>query len=80
MMGDEGLPTIAMIPVDQINVLNPRARNQRIFREIISNISSLGLKRPITVSRRGDAANGLPFDLVCGQGRLEAYFALGHGC
>jgi ParB family chromosome partitioning protein len=77
MMGDEDLPTIAMIPVDQINVLNPRARNQRVFREIVSNISNLGLKRPITVSRRRDAANGLPFDLVCGQGRLEAYFALG---
>jgi len=77
MMAEDDLPTIAMIPVDQINVLNPRSRNQRVFREIVSSISNLGLKRPITVSRRRDAANGLPFDLVCGQGRLEAYLSLG---
>ena len=33
----------------------------------------MGLKKPITVSRR----NGHGFDLVCGQGRLEAFIALG---
>ena len=71
------LPTISMISVDQIHVLNPRVRNQRIFKEIVTSISNLGLKRPITVSRASNGANGLPYNLVCGQGRLEAYLALG---
>src|SRR3546814_10136937 len=37
-------------------------------------IAQLGLKRPVTVIRRD---NGERYDLVCGQGRLEAYQALG---
>ncbi|MFZ4779834.1 MAG: ParB/RepB/Spo0J family partition protein, partial [Terrimicrobiaceae bacterium] len=42
------------------------------------SISNLGLKKPITVSHRSKAeGNGDGFDLVCGQGRLEAYTALG---
>ena len=43
-----------------------------------SNIAELGLKRPITVTRR-DVAEGIRYELVCGQGRLEAYQALGQG-
>jgi ParB family transcriptional regulator, chromosome partitioning protein len=66
---------IQMIPVAEIRVLNPRVRNKAKFLEIVSNISKLGLKKPITVSRRGGGDGG--FDLVCGQGRLEAYVALG---
>jgi ParB family chromosome partitioning protein len=67
---------VDMIPIDQITVVNPRVRNKRIFKEIVDNIAQLGLKRPITVTRRAEA--GGPFyDLVCGQGRLEAYRALG---
>ncbi len=64
-----------MIPVAEIRVLNPRARNQVKFREIVANISKVGLKKPITVSRRSKKEGG--YDLVCGQGRLEAYIALG---
>ena len=67
---------VELIPIDRITVINPRVRNKRIFKEIISNIAELGLKKPITVTRRGDAAD-VRFDLVCGQGRLEAYQALG---
>jgi ParB family chromosome partitioning protein len=70
-------PIVQMIPVHQINVLNPRSRNRVIFQGIVSNISNLGLKKPITVSRRVDATDGKPYDLVCGQGRLEAFVALG---
>lgn len=66
-----------MIPIDQINVLNPRSRNKMVFQGIVSNISNLGLKKPITVSRRLEPTDGKPFDLVCGQGRLEAFIALG---
>lgn len=67
---------VEWIPVERIHVLNPRLRNKRVFREIVENIAKIGLKRPITVTRRIEA--GGPFyDLVCGQGRLEAYQALG---
>jgi ParB family transcriptional regulator, chromosome partitioning protein len=42
------------------------------------SIEAVGLKKPITVSRRQlpDGAGNL-FDLVCGQGRLEAMRELG---
>ncbi|MBA1140686.1 ParB N-terminal domain-containing protein [Mesorhizobium sp. CCANP35] len=67
---------VEMIPVDRIAVVNPRIRNKRSFRDIVDNISEIGLKRPITVARRAEAG-GPYYDLVCGQGRLEAYKALG---
>jgi ParB family transcriptional regulator, chromosome partitioning protein len=67
---------VVRIRIDQISVVNPRVRNKKIFKEIISNIAELGLKRPITVSRR-ETAEGAQYELVCGQGRLEAYQALG---
>lgn len=67
---------VEMITIDRITVVNPRIRNEKAFKEIVDNIAQLGLKRPITVTRRTEA--GGPFyDLVCGQGRLEAYKALG---
>ena len=70
-------PMVQMIPIDQINVLNPRSRNKIVFQSIVSNISNLGLKRPITVARRTEPVDGKFYDLVCGQGRLEAFVALG---
>jgi ParB family chromosome partitioning protein len=65
-----------MIPISRITVLNPRARNKRQHREIVNNIEAIGLKRPITVSRR-ESAGGPKYDLVCGEGRLEAFQMLG---
>src|ERR1700730_9013214 len=65
---------IQMVPVDAITVLNPRARNRRVFHELITSIAHLGLKNPITGSRPGPEPE---YDLVCGQGRLEAFVALG---
>lgn len=67
---------IEMIPISRINVLNPRARNKRQHREIVDNIDAIGLKRPITVSRRADT-NPPRYDLVCGEGRVEAFRMLG---
>lgn len=69
-------PRIEMIPVDHITVVNPRERNRKNFREIVANIAAVGLKRPITVSKR-DSPEGPLYDLVCGQGRLEAFRVLG---
>lgn len=70
----EGTEEIRKIPVSAITVLNPRARNKRVFNELVTSIANLGLKKPITVSPRN--GNGA-YDLVCGQGRLEAFIALG---
>ena len=70
-------PIVEMVPIHQINILNPRSRNKIVFQSIMSNISNIGLKKPITVARRAESAEGKPYDLVCGQGRLEAYIALG---
>jgi len=75
-MNDTAL-MVQMIPVDQINVLNPRSRNKIVFQSIVSNISNIGLKKPITVTPRTDTSDGKSYDLVCGQGRLEAFLALG---
>lgn len=68
---------IELIPVSKIHVLNPRARNQRQHQTIVENIEKIGLKRPITVTRRSKEGEEDEFDLVCGQGRLEAYQLLG---
>ena len=76
-MAARSVQHVAMIPVDRITVLNPRVRNRRVFREIIENIARIGLKRPITVSPRRGEDGGVRYDLVCGQGRLEAFIALG---
>jgi len=74
---DETVETATqMIPIDRITVVNPRVRNRKVFREIVDNIAELGLKRPITVTPR-EREDGPGYDLVCGQGRLEAYQVLG---
>ncbi len=70
-------PVVQMIPVNQINVLNPRSRNKIVFQSMVSNISNIGLKKPITVTPRTDTGDAKSYDLVCGQGRLEAFIALG---
>jgi ParB family chromosome partitioning protein len=75
-MRSQEAQVVEMIPIDRITVINPRVRNKKIFREIIANIAELGLKKPITVARR-DSTDGTRYDLVCGQGRVEAYQALG---
>lgn len=67
---------VEMIPIERIAVINPRLRNKRIFKSIVANIAEVGLKRPITVTRRIEA-DGPYYDLVCGQGRLEAFRELG---
>ena len=66
------------IPIAEILISNPRVRNRKKWIEIVASISAVGLKRPITVSRRGEpTADGKQFDLVCGQGRIEAFEELG---
>lgn len=69
---------VKLIPVDRIRVVNPRVRDKAKFQRMVENIKAVGLKRPITVTRGKPAEDGAEtFDLVCGQGRLEAFIALG---
>ena len=68
---------IQMIKVDSINVINPRVRNKKIFASITDNISKVGLKRPITVTKSNGNIPGKDYDLICGQGRLEAFIEAG---
>jgi ParB family transcriptional regulator, chromosome partitioning protein len=76
-MKNEEENIVKMIPINSIKILNPRDRNKQKFQKIINNIATLGLKRPITVSKRTNGIGEKQFNLVCGQGRLEAYIALG---
>lgn len=69
--------SVKMIPIEKIRVLNPRTRNKKKFQKIVSNISKIGLKRPITVRANNGRKNKQDYDLVCGQGRLEAFITLG---
>jgi ParB family chromosome partitioning protein len=71
-MSKEKIPEIKMIAIDKIHILNPRVRNQKLFQAMAQNIAKVGLKRPITV-RIGSHASGKDYDLVCGQGRIEAF-------
>jgi len=74
-MSDE----VEMIPIEQIRIINPRHREKKKFELVVDSIRRVGLKKPIQVSRRAPDEEGGPgYDLVCGQGRIEALVALGH--
>lgn len=68
---------LRMIPIDAVEVLNPRERNDKVFDEIVGNIKRIGLKKPITVTPRTREDGAEYFLLVCGEGRLKAFKALG---
>lgn len=68
---------LRMIPLGRIDVLNPRERNNRVFEQIVTNIQSLGLKKPIVVTPR-PAVDGERYMLICGEGRFKAFRRLGH--
>lgn len=64
---------IVSIPIASIQVLNPRGRNRKVFDELVESIRAVGLKKPITVRRAPDDEG---YELVCGQGRMEAMLKL----
>lgn len=68
---------IQTVPIDQITVINSRTRGQVKFKQIVANIANIGLKKPITVSRREGNDGQVRYELVCGEGRLLALKALG---
>ncbi|WP_249276115.1 ParB/RepB/Spo0J family partition protein [Rhodobacter sp. JA431] len=67
---------VQIIPIAAITVENPRERSEKTFRALVDSIDKVGLKKPITVAR-DDTASDEAYRLVCGQGRMEAYVALG---
>jgi ParB family chromosome partitioning protein len=70
---------VRLIPVDRVRIINPRARDKKKHERIVDSIAKLGLKKPITVTIGKAGDNGEEwFDLVCGQGRLEAVIKLEH--
>jgi ParB family transcriptional regulator, chromosome partitioning protein len=68
---------ITLIPATLLRVLNPRTRNSLFFSQLVENIATVGLKRPITVALGGQSEQGDWYEVLCGQGRLEALQALG---
>jgi len=67
------------ISIDRIRILNPRHRDKAKFERVVQSIKNLGLKKPIKISRRNVKEGEEPgYDLVCGQGRIEACRSLGY--
>lgn len=67
--------SIYLIPISQIEILNPRERNEKVFAEIVESISTVGLKKPITVTK--NLGRNHPYQLICGEGRIKAFLQLG---
>ena len=74
-MNDSEEREIKLIPLSKITIVNPRDRGHKKFRQIVNNIASIGLKKPITVTPKPSSKD--EYLLVCGQGRYEAYETLG---
>ena len=72
---DQSSKKVVLIAINRIRILNPRTRNRRSFEEIVESIARIGLKRPITITGRAGTDPG-EYDLICGQGRLEAFIEL----
>ena len=69
--------SVTLVPIHRIEVLNSRERNAKVFDEIVENIRTIGLKKPITVTERVGADGRPTYMLVCGEGRLNAFRILG---
>lgn len=67
--------SICLIQINQIEILNPRDRNEKVFVEIIESIRTVGLKKPITVIKNSN--KNYPYQLICGEGRIKALIQLG---
>jgi ParB family chromosome partitioning protein len=64
------------IPVNLINVPNPRKRCEKQFQEITRSVKEMGLQKPIMVNERNFQSTG-KYELVFGQGRWEIHKILG---
>lgn len=73
----EDYEDIIMIKISDIRIVNPRVRSKEIHDELVVSIKNIGLKKPITVRVSDEQTNHCKYDLICGQGRLEAFIILG---
>lgn len=64
---------IRTIPVQNIRIVNSRKRDKRKYGEIVESIQTLGLKTPIVVTPRRSQEDNMEYDLICGEGRLNAF-------
>lgn len=77
MSAQPALGEVRQVPIESIEVLNPRERNSRAFSEIVANIRAIGLKKPIVVTPRPRSDGTDHYLLICGEGRMKAFRALG---
>lgn len=75
-MNGEGKQEVQMIAIGKIRVINSRERDRSKHDLIKESIATVGLKKPIQVSRRSENDED-GYDLVYGEGRLSAFVALG---
>lgn len=68
---------VTLVSADRLRVLNPRTRNPLFFSQLVENIAMVGLKRPISIAYGGNDPDGDWYEVLCGQGRLEALKHLG---
>jgi ParB family chromosome partitioning protein len=68
---------IHVIEIAEVFVANPRPRNPVKFQALVDSIKVVGLKKPITVCPRENLTHNFRYELICGQGRLEACQILG---
>ena len=69
---------IHVIEIAEVSIANPRPRNLVKFQALVESIRTVGLKKPITVCPRDNLGQDYKYELVCGQGRLEACQVLGN--
>jgi ParB family chromosome partitioning protein len=67
---------ITLLPVDQIVPLIRRAREAGAFKRMKESIREEGLLQPIQVRKLAKPDGQHKYELICGQGRLEAFKAL----
>ena len=60
------------VPLDKIEVLNYRNRDEGQFSENVRSIEAVGLLKPVVLNERHLQETG-KYQLVCGEGRLIAH-------
>ena len=71
------LGEIRTIPLDRIETLNHRERHITALDEMVSNIKTTRIKEPITVRSHQEGGDAERFQLLIGEGNLNAYMYLG---
>ena len=64
------------IPIEKIKVINSRDRDKEQFEMNVESIDQVGLLKPIRVNDKFLQRSGV-YELICGQGRLQAHRNLG---